>query len=327
MKETEFKEKWELEKVLYNAWGNFVLNTITQAIEQKGKDLDSFLKVPARCRIKDTDTLIDKAFYRPGKNYSDPYTEIEDKVGVRFIVLLISEINEICDIIEKCEYWNLDVCKHFNEDRQKEPLLFTYQSVHYILRPKELLVSQGVDIPSTTPCEVQIRTLLQHAHAELTHDAIYKAKRIVKPEIHRTVAKSMALIETTDDFFTIVTRKLNYGPLQEFGVLDRLDGIYYTATNIKPHNPKSSLIIWDEFEEFIDNELVGKIQVMLKQNEFLFGIIKKRYSTSALYQQSSVLFLYWMLMKRRLILLEKWPFQREMLDPLADDIGVSTFDE
>lgn len=327
MNETEFKGKWESEKTVYRAWGKHIVNTVTQVLESRGKNLDDFIKIPAKCRIKDDKSLIDKAFYRPDKNYSDPYNQIEDKVGVRFVVLLLGDIIEICNIIEENEEWDFTKCKHFEEDRERDPLLFTYQSVHYILQPKKEIVLEGFSIPVSTPCEVQIRTLLQHAHAELTHDAIYKNNATVRPKVHRTVAKCMALIETTDDFFIDVTKLLNFGPLEEHKILERLDGLYLSATGIKSHTQKSSIIIWDVFEQVINEDLLDKIQSMLVENDFLPEIIKKRYIESSFYQQSTVLFVYWMLKKKKKRLLKDWPFSRELLEPLAIDLGISLLDD
>jgi len=326
MTESEFKEKWESDKAVYHAWGKYIVKTVSQALESTGKDLNYFLKIPAICRLKDDTSLIDKAYYRSDKSYSDPYNQIEDKVGVRFVVLLLQDLNEISKIIEQDDTWSYDTCKHFEKDREKEPLLFTYQSVHYILHPKKEVTFEDINIPITTPCEVQIRTLLQHAHAELTHDAIYKNKRTIQPKVHRTVAKSMALIETTDDFFSDVTRLLNFGPLEENKILERLDGLYFSTTGIKSHTQKSSITIWDEFEQLIDEHLVDNIQAMLSENDFLSEIIKDRYSESALYQQSTVFFIYWMLRKRKRRLLADWPFPKEILEPLANDLGINISD-
>ncbi|MFI0377863.1 MAG: GTP pyrophosphokinase family protein [Candidatus Thiodiazotropha sp.] len=172
MNEAEFIKQWELDKPAYRAWGEYIVEIISQELESSGKDLDVFFKIPAKYRLKEDSSLVDKAFYRPGKDYSDPYNQIEDKVGVRFVVLLLDDIQEICNAVQGSNSWNFDACKNFNEDKEKNPLLFTYQSVHYILRPKEEMDVGGVTIPISTPCEVQVRTLLQHAHAELTHDAI-----------------------------------------------------------------------------------------------------------------------------------------------------------
>ncbi len=326
MNEAEFKAQWESDRPIYEAWGNHIVDTISQSLVDQGKDLDVFLKVPAKCRLKDDISLIDKAFYR-GKAYSDPYSEIEDKVGARFIVLLLEDLQEVCRTIESSDVWDFDACKHFDIDRENDPLLFTYQSVHYILRPKEGFTVEGIAIPASTTCEVQIRTLLQHAHAELTHDAIYKSKRTVRPKVHRTVAKCMALIETTDDFFSEATKQLNYGPLEEYGVVARLDGLYNSMTGIQSYPQKSSIVIWDQFEQLIDENLVEDIQSTLSKFTSLSEIIKARYSESVLYQQSTVLFVYWMLKKKKNRLLRDWPFPNSMLEPLANDLGISTFND
>ncbi|MFK5891805.1 MAG: (p)ppGpp synthetase [Pseudomonadota bacterium] len=329
MNEKEFKEKWELDKPIYSAWGDYIVNSITNELIKRGKNIEVFLKTPAKFRLKDDASLIDKAFYRPGKNYTNPYGQIEDKVGARFIVLLLDDIREMCNVIQSNDDWSFDACKHFDDDKEKNPLLFTYQSVHYILHPKKEVTINSITVPVSTSCEVQIRTLLQHAHAELTHDAIYKAKRAVKPNVHRTVAKSMALIETTDDFFTAVTQQLNHGPLEDHGILERLDGLYLSLTGIKSHTQKSSILIWDQFEQFIDENLVDNIQRLISSSDYNFlpDMIKKQYVDNAFYQQSTVLFIYWMLKNRKQRLLKDWPFQQELLQPLALDIGVNTYDD
>jgi len=329
MNESDFIKQWQSEKPIYKAWGEYVVSSIRHGLEKSGKKLDVFLKIPAKSRLKEDASLIDKAFYRPNKQYTDPYKEIEDKVGARFVVLLLDDIKDICNVVEENEIWNFDACKHFDEDKERDPLLFTYQSVHYILSPKENMRLDGIDVPTSVACELQVRTLLQHAHAELTHDAIYKAKRAVQPKVQRTVAKSMALIETTDDFFTSVTRELNYGPLQEHGISDRLDGLYLSFTSIKSHAQKSSVVIWDEYEQFIDETLVDSIQNLFADPSYSYlpEKIKRRYPENAFYQQSIVLFIYWMLINKKRRLLNNWPFQRELLEPMAVDLGVSTWDD
>ncbi|MDA8482631.1 hypothetical protein NNO07_06080 [Pseudomonas resinovorans] len=322
MNELEFRQRWGGDKHIYSAWGEFIVESMTGALIGAGKNLDVFLKAPAKFRLKDDDSLVDKAFYR-GKNYQDPYGQIEDKVGVRFVVLLLDDISDICNLIQSSDGWKFDACKHFDEDRRRDPLLFTYQSVHYVLRPSKEFVYKDITIPEDTPCEVQVRTLLQHAHAELTHDAIYKAKRTVQPEVHRTVAKSMALIETTDEFFSLVTRKLNYGPLQEFQVIERLDSIYSSLIGLSPHTHKSSIVIWDEFESIVDGDLVDNVRRVIDKYPAIADIIRDRYSKNVFYQQGTIFFVYWMLWRRKQRLLAGWPFSKEMLETLANDIGVS----
>lgn len=322
MNEAQIKARWADERPVYAAWGDYVRQTITNGIEVLGANPDVILKIPPNPRLKKEISLVDKALYR-GKDYSDPYNDVEDKVGVRFVVLLLNELEQICGIISECADWTVEPCRHFREERLAEPLLFTYQSVHYVLRPQVEIEYGGVVIPETVTCEVQVRTLLQHAHAELTHDAIYKPNRIVHPTVHRTVAKSIALIETTDDFFEDVINQLNSGPLKEFGVLQRLDGLYKTLTGFESHTQKSALLLWEIYERFIDENLVDRIQSFVSDTPGIADIIKGRYAENVLCQQSTVLFLYWMLKKRRNRLIEAWPLPPALLQPLAADIGVS----
>lgn len=324
MNEQDFRSLWDKEKPIYSAWGLFIIEQIKSSLEEQGKDLKTFLKIdPKEPRLKSDESILDKAFHRPEKSYQDPYNQIEDKVGIRFVVLLTEDIDFICETIQRNSSWKFDNCKHFAQEKISEPLLFSYQSVHYVLRPAEDFIYNDVKIPSNTPCEVQIRTLLQHAHAELTHDSIYKAQKKVHPEVHRTVAKSMALIETTDEFFSQATKKLNYGPLQEHGIAEGLDSLFFKNTQLKPISQRSSLVVYDAFEQFLDDSTLGSVSDFLERNSFIFDKIKDRYFSEVFFKQSVVLFVYWMMRNKKRRLNQDWPLSRSLLENVANDLGVS----
>lgn len=323
MNESDFLQKWHSEKNTYQAWGDFIVSTIKEELVKQGiEDVEAFTKIPVKSRLKADDSLLGKAFGR-NKPYKDPYNEIEDKIGVRFVVLLVSDIEKISEIIRLNSAWIYDTARDFNEEKEKDPLLFTYQSMHFILRPKESILFGGEVIPTSTPCELQIRTLLQHAHAELTHDAIYKSKRIAKPEVHRTVAKSMALIETTDEFFSKVTKLLNEGPIKEYKIVERLDSFYLSIVGYQPHNQKTALTILDAFEDIIDECLIDNIQIFIQKNPAFSLIVKDKYQTSATHRQSIIFFIYWLLKTKKARLQKDWPLSHQELEPLAREIGVS----
>ncbi|AZD27577.1 GTP pyrophosphokinase [Pseudomonas chlororaphis] len=322
MNEEEFKARWHDDRPVYQAWGHYVVTKISNELSSLGKDVDTFLKVPAKSRLKDDSSLIDKAFYRK-KSYKDPYNDIEDKVGARFVVLLLDDVDLICSVVQSLGDWAFDACKHFKEDMRNNPLLFTYKSVHYILRPKQDFEYNDCVIRTDVACELQIRTLLQHAHSELTHDSIYKSEREVRPEVHRTVAKSMALIETTDEFFSHATKLINYGPFQEFGIGERLDSVYKNLVGLVAHSQKSSFVVWSEYESFISGGLVEDISKLLERRPDLVDRVSEKYSINVFCQQSVVLFLYWMLLKRKQRLIKDWPLDESILNMLANDAGVS----
>jgi ppGpp synthetase/RelA/SpoT-type nucleotidyltranferase len=322
MNENEFLSKWNLEKPTYQAWGAFVSQKITECLKERGKDPNCFLKMPPSVRAKDNRSLIDKAFYRK-KDYQDPYKQIEDKVGVRFVALLQSDVELLSEIIRSVDLWTCDFCKNYLDEREEQPLLFTYQSMHFVVRPKESIEYEGLSIPGSVACEIQVRTLLQHAHSELTHDALYKTNKTIQPKIQRTVAKSMALIETTDEFFTRVTDSLNYGPMEEFDILVKFNALYESLIAKSPFIDKSSLVIWDNFEDQVSENFCEQVEKFYSSNPSLVDLIKSRYETNPLYQQSIVLLLIWMLKNKPTRLQESWPISNNILNLLAADVGVS----
>src|SRR5690606_25885652 len=140
-----------------------------------------------------------KAFLRNKGWFQNIYDDITDKVGIRYVVGLTHQIGLITSLINNSDLWLCTQSREFNEWINSDPRIFDYQSAHLILTSHHDICFGGTKIPSGTSCELQIRTLLQHAYAELSHDTLYKSSITSQPEVHRLFAKSMALMETTDD--------------------------------------------------------------------------------------------------------------------------------
>lgn len=324
MNQIEFLDKWHSEKSIYQAWGNFVVSKVNSSIESLGYNLNNYVKIILPARIKDDSSLIDKAFYRPNKSYEHPYDEIEDKVGCRFVVLLVDQVEQVADIIRSDTSWIAEECRHFNDERNSAPMLFTYQSVHFVVRAKDSLEFGGVNISKGTPCEVQIRTLLQHAYAELTHDSIYKAKKIVKPEIHRTVAKSMALIETTDGFFKEVSTSL-LGPIEQYEIVSILDSLYEEFLSSPPLElQKSSYFVLDMFEDLFEDKFQSRIRRLINNENYnLVDVIKNNAHKNLFYKQSIAIFTGWLIIERRHRVIRDWPLDSSLLEEFALALSVS----
>ncbi|EFH7222127.1 (p)ppGpp synthetase, partial [Escherichia coli] len=207
--------------------------------------------------------------------------------------------------------------------RLNTPLIFTYQSVHFIVTAKESFDYNGVIIEQGIPCEIQVRSLLQHAYAELTHDAIYKAKTIVEPDIHRTVAKSMALIETTDDFFCSVSKAINAASDGYAGIQRTLDNIYIALTKNKPNNQKSTLLILDTFKEVIKPDTIERLHQFIEETPELELLIQDGKEGSSFFEQSVVIFVYWLIKRRRSTLEKEWPLDWRLIQKMAADLGVA----
>ena len=323
MTEAEFLQRWHSEKPIYEAWGHFVLECIT---ERLAKDiaptaLDYFLKVPAKPRLKADDTLIDKAFHR-NKNYADPYANITDKVGIRFVVLLTGDINKVCSIIESLQgLWSSSKDRDYEAERLAKPLEFSYQSVHYIVKAATDISHAVFTIPAGTPCEIQVRTLLQHAHSELTHDTLYKPKTTAKPEVKRTVAKSMALIEATDEFFAQAMNSLNSEVAGQVELLRAIEKLYVEKIGKHAGSERSNQLVIDAFTEKIPADWQTALPAFFQSKEFIFERVKERREHSHFFRQPVVLLAYYLANLKPEQTKEIWPLDKAELALVFSDLG------
>ena len=81
------------------------------------------MKTPVIPRLKDDYKLIEKAFYR-NKTYTDPYTDITDKVGTRFVVLLGRDINLVSRSVMEITDWSWTKDRDFEEEQSGNPVVF-----------------------------------------------------------------------------------------------------------------------------------------------------------------------------------------------------------
>ena len=298
MTEEEFLARWHEERPAYEAWGTFVRTIIESRIAtiRPAVDVEKFIKIPATPRSKSDESLIGKAFHRPEKKYADPYNDIEDKVGLRFVVLLASDIRKLQDLIEQAAEWNASLDRDFVEERDARPTEFAYQSVHYVLRSREPVDYNGVRIPANVPCEVQLRTLLQHAHSELTHDNVYKVQggTVVTNKVHRTIAKSMALIETVDDFFERAITELSEATAAERHALAQLRAAYEMHTGLPPGNDQTNEFVIHAFKETLPDDLPGAISTLVERYPFIPTNIKAKYTKFYQFRQPWIILAYWL---------------------------------
>ncbi|MCG5262450.1 GTP pyrophosphokinase [Cupriavidus gilardii] len=322
MTEQEFLEKWNSERASYEAWGGFISSEIHASLEAEGIDVVLFLKIPAIPRLKSDDSLLGKAFHR-GKNYDDPYRDIQDKVGIRFVVLLTSHLREIERAIEANANWSYSLDKDFEEERASKPLEFAYQSKHYVVKAARDLEVNGAKIAAGTPCEIQIRTLLQHAHSELTHDTIYKPRSVGQAghKVHRTVAKSMALIEAADDFFVLVFEELEKATQDERNALRDLTNIYEEIIGITPSADKTNVLVLQAFKSKLGEGLRGRIYAFIERHGFVIDLIRERSRSQYIYRQPWILLAYQLVFSSPRTTKANWPLTADEIRPLFVDLA------
>lgn len=324
MNEINFLTQYNEDKPYLNLWGNkineYILGEL-RLILPENKEFESFLKIPPVPRLKDDDSIIEKAFRR-SKNYKNPYTDITDKIGIRYVVLLCSQIKIVESIIKNNPNWTFSKDSDFEQEKKDNPLVFDYQSMHYIIRNKNAISEKGVLIPKDTPCECQIRTLLQHAHSELTHDTTYKPQTRSVPEVKRLVAKSLALIEATDDIFGLVHEKIDEMKTTSEQIIKSLSAMYEPVGKTS-FNKKINERLLDTYSEFIDDKTLSNIQEFIHERNWIISKIGRNYDNYFLYRQPVVLLIFYLAYYKSYVTKERWPYTDENIRQIFSDCGLS----
>ena len=321
-RETELLERWRRERPMYEAWGAFVSETLTAAValEIVPANVKLFFRVPLKHRTKDEGSLLTKAFHR-GKAYNNPYEEIEDKVGVRIVVLFSEEIRIVERAIVGCEQWTAAKARDFEDERASKPFEFDYQSLHYIVRLKSPVDYSGLEVSADIPCEIQVRTILQHAYSELTHDTIYKPSVQAEPDVKRAAAKSMALIEATDDYFTQVRERLALAQAPGRQVAEALSREYQKFTGLEPELSPLNTLIVDQYKQWAREDFEAELVAFLMEKAFLADFIRERAPSDLLYRQPGVLLVYWAIKQAPRAVAFDGPLTSADLASLYGDLG------
>ncbi|MGW5153660.1 GTP pyrophosphokinase [Rhodococcus koreensis] len=327
--EADALKQWAAEKPIYLAWGQALTEKVTKALAASPDTSgDTFLKIPAVPRVKSDDSFLAKV--RRKIVSGQDINSIDDRVGVRFVVLLTEQISLIEAIIQGFGF-SVSKDRDYEAEREEKPLEFSYQSVHLVVRPCEEMEYKGIAIPVGTACEVQIRTLLQHAHSELTHDRLYKSRREPPRGLHRSVARSMALIEATDDIFGDVAKRLDAAEAQIRSVLRALDSIYLDKVGVGPESAKYNAEFVEALIECgVDNDLgtIGdRIEEMISEKPYIIDrIVANRTAEPLIYGVSGVLLTYLSALHRLDKVKYCWPLDYKYLTSICLDLGISIDD-
>ncbi|MCQ4088450.1 GTP pyrophosphokinase family protein [Saccharibacillus sp. JS10] len=197
----EHKQKTILEYLQlqpqYEAFSSSLKSILEHCLEQSGVYYHSI-----EARAKSIQSVGEKSA-RPSKSdpnrprYTEPLKEITDLAGVRIITFFTSTLQQVDEIIKR-EFVVL-------ERSDKSELLdekLGYLSIHYLVtlnhnRNNLLEYSRFNQLIA----EIQVRTILQHAWAEIEHDIQYKSEVAITKSIRRRFTDLAGLLEIADREF------------------------------------------------------------------------------------------------------------------------------
>lgn len=133
--------------------------------------------------------------------------EMQDLAGIRIIGYVKSDIEKTTEIVKKL--FEIDE----NRSMDKSAILGTdkvgYRSIHLIAKyPKERTKWIEYKQFEGLYFEIQIRTILQHAWAEIQHDRNYKFSGILPKEIQRRFSLLSGHLELADNEFDSISQAI-----------------------------------------------------------------------------------------------------------------------
>ncbi|HEY3988835.1 MAG TPA: RelA/SpoT domain-containing protein [Acidobacteriaceae bacterium] len=157
-------------------------------------------------RVKDREKLKRK-YENPDKSYF-ALSDITDLAGLRIITYLAKDVDLVAEIVRR--EFELDE-KNTVDKRKGDPEKLGYQSLHYICgysrKRIELLEYEKFN---GIKFEIQIRSLLQHAWAELQHGA-YDLQSNLPDEIKNRFSCLSGLLQLADrEFASILDEQAKY---------------------------------------------------------------------------------------------------------------------
>ncbi|MCX4351140.1 MAG: hypothetical protein OSJ60_05830 [Lachnospiraceae bacterium] len=278
-------EQWyDKNKTLYERFSEEIEGIIIKVLKAQ--------KIPYQSvshRVKEKESYLNKC---RNEKYNNPIEEIMDISGIRIIAYTNQDVSDICNILQ--DEFLIDKGNSGNKADMLATDKVGYLSVHYVLQlsKKRLELAEYKEYENLK-CEVQVRTLLQHAWAEIEHDRNYKFTGVLPNGIKRRFYLVAGALELMDyefdklskdiDEYAKKTEKalskgdfnlsINSKSLEQY-MLKRFEG----ATNIKPLT--NGVIISEEVVEEVIRfgyKIIQDIENDLREHENVFKEQKVTY--------------------------------------------------
>lgn len=311
-----FREQLVASEPALAAWGAMVVKAIGSLANSRG-----ITPQILQHRVKDIDSAIGKL---TRKTYDSPMLQMTDLVGARAVCLLSPDVTSLVNAVLAHDGWQALTARDTTEEAIAKPETFGYQSLHCELRVKDDIQDGQTLIPAGTCCELQVRTLMQHAYAEVVHDNIYKNSWETSPKALRFVSNSAALIEAADHLFCETMNILETESRERGELLEQLTGIYDSrVSHTAGKDQKFNMMVLREFKDFDGEKVIAGVNDILDKRTTIASKIRERLPYDPFWGQPVSLFAYFLVSEDPDLARELWPFAESegALAQVFSDLG------
>ena len=210
-------------------------------------------------RVKTESSFIQKCM---NEKYEKPLDEITDLCGLRIITYTNQDVVKICKLIEK--QFRIDRANSIDKSKQMGEDQVGYLSIHYIVSLSNRRAKlEEYKSYANIKFEIQVRTLLQHAWAEIEHDRNYKFSGELPKDIKRRFYLVAGALELLDREFEQISNDIdNYAILvRENAEKGNFDTPIDSTSLIEYLNIKlSGFCLRDKTFHSLDKELINELQ-------------------------------------------------------------------
>lgn len=154
------------------------------------------LNAALRMRVKSFDSYFNKIlrFYNAGRRDN---IKIQDMIGIRVVCSFLGEL----DVIKRLLIEHFNVIEVESKGAKHSFREFGYDSIHLLIQLPEDTITNPIPHCAGV-CEVQLRTKLQDAWAEVEHELIYKSDySLLNEHLKRKLAALNASLTLSDIIF------------------------------------------------------------------------------------------------------------------------------
>jgi GTP pyrophosphokinase len=173
-------------------------------------------------RVKGLSSLSAKVV---NKEYNDPIEEVGDIVGVRVVVLFLSDLPRLDALIKD----SFEVLGAEDMVEDGDPASFGYMSVHYRARLSSAHQGPRYNELKGIQFEVQTRTIVMDAWANVSHYLDYKGRSSIPDELRRDFFALSGLFYVADQHFEIFAQRALES---QHRAEERLQGKSFEGVNI-----------------------------------------------------------------------------------------------